>query len=194
MTVTTKIAKNGAKLWYVDGKRTSRDKAIAVSFDNGRENLSNLLAGSTVDYEIADASICIEMNGEFGGRYDARFCFKTVDDAVKAGNLLNETLGGKIHGLKIDNNKSFPNNIVYARNARNGLFFTAEYPAAEIENADTGKMVEFDAGKNYTLTVHATEDFKELYGGENLQGKNQLSYVLESLDVSFIKRFRRFNH
>lgn len=42
-TITTKTAKNGAQLWYVDGKRTSRVKAAKTSVDNGRENLKNLV-------------------------------------------------------------------------------------------------------------------------------------------------------
>ena len=47
--------------------------------------------------------------------------------------------------------------------------------------------------KNCPIVYVPYREEKELYGGENLQSKNQLSYVLKTLDfgVSFITRFRR---
>lgn len=44
-TIETKIAKNGVKLYYVDGKRTSREVALQAAADN-RENLF------TIEYPI----------------------------------------------------------------------------------------------------------------------------------------------
>ncbi len=50
-TVTSKTAINGAKLWYVDGKRTSRDKAMFIQRVNDRE--ASRLA--KIDAEVTEA-------------------------------------------------------------------------------------------------------------------------------------------
>lgn len=34
MTTTTKVSANGTRLYYVGGKRTSRDKAITAAIEN----------------------------------------------------------------------------------------------------------------------------------------------------------------
>lgn len=51
VTITTKIAKNGTKMYYADGKRVSRNNAIKIAANNRENNFF------TVEYTAYDSSV-----------------------------------------------------------------------------------------------------------------------------------------
>ena len=142
-TITSKTAINGAKLWYVDGKRTSRDKAVETSIANGRENLSNLMTGLTSD-DNQNFGIVADMKSEFGDRYVERFYFATAEDAVTAAKKI--VVLGELYRLTTDNGRPYPSNIRYADSIRGSedlLFFNGFKGFGEVNDSD-GHIDGFD--------------------------------------------------
>ena len=97
-TIETKIAKNGATLYYVDGKRVSRDKANQARVDNIRESLSNIrneigtlfpidegiqehFAGKKNKQALLVSRLFVE---ELNGYSEFAFFFDTANEALDA--------------------------------------------------------------------------------------------------------------
>ena len=125
MTITTKISANGSKLYYIDGKRVSRVKAIEAAAELRGENLFTIEYNTYDGHagDIVDASIevnnlnCLKVQTE-AARYDINqrivFGFKNIytfsgskqnPDAVKqakrnANALLDEITEAYINGAR----------------------------------------------------------------------------------------------
>lgn len=153
-TITSKTAINGAKLWYVDGKRTSRDKAVETSIANGRENLSNLMTGLTSD-DNQNFGIVADMKSEFGDRYVERFYFATAEDAVTAAKKI-VALGKQVYRLTIDNGRPYPSNIRYADTVRGKLIFINGFERFNEGNEEKPATVEVNE-KPATVTKTETD-------------------------------------
>lgn len=138
-TITSKTAKNGATLWYVDGKRVSRDKAVEADIANGRETLSKLTAGLRADPAVYnDFGIVVEMNDILGGRYSEYFYFASAQDAVTAARKI-VALGKQVHCLTIDNGRPYPANERYADTVDGKLIFLNGFERFD-ETDDDGEV------------------------------------------------------
>lgn len=153
--ITSKSAKNGATLWYVDGRRTSRDKAVETDIENGRETLSKLTAGLRADPAVDnDFGIVVEMNDILGGRYTEYFYFATAEEAVEAARKIVAMGSEQIARVVIDNGRPYPANVRYADTVDGKLIFlngferfdeTDEIKADEPQT----ETVKFEVGKTY---------------------------------------------
>lgn len=149
MTTTTKVSANGTRLYYVGGKRTSRDKAITAAIENR--------AGKsfTVEYDTEQNHFFLDRPSEtavytarkvvvtdFNLKIDAYHGFTVMlngstirkffnKDAAKAlsAKIEDSFLGGE-HGVKI---------------SLDGTISTLP----EIENANAGNTVDEDEIENY---------------------------------------------
>lgn len=154
-TITSKTAKNGAQLWYVDGKRTSRDKAVEADIENGRETLSKLTAGLRADPAVYnDFGIVVEMNDILGGRYSEYFYFATAQDAVTAARKIVALGSEQIARVVIDNGRPYPANVRYADTVDGKLIFLNGFERFD----ETNKAVEIDGYDESAFDLLPTVD------------------------------------
>ena len=113
-TITKKTAKNGATLYYVDGKRTSRDKAIEISENADNEMLTNAL-GANIELKDAQAILVISTEDPLEGGKDREFgwCFTNVIDAVEAAKKVATLFGDRfIRAYIMGDAEHFDNRII----------------------------------------------------------------------------------
>lgn len=161
-TITSKTAKNGVQLWYVDGKRTSRDKAVEADIANGREKLSNLLANLTVDGDT-EFAIYVEFNLEIGGRCHAFFNFTDADKAVEAAKKIVALGSEQIARVVIDNGRPYPANVRYADTVDGKLIFLNGFERFD-ETDDDGEdgFTREDFLKEVTVTLDINAAVKKI--------------------------------
>lgn len=114
MTITTKTAKNGVMMYYVDGKRISRDKAIEISKNADVDMLTNAL-GANVELKDAQAILAIATKDPLeAGKYrEFGWCFTNVIDAVEAAKKVAALFGDRFTGARIMGDaEHFDNRII----------------------------------------------------------------------------------
>lgn len=116
-TITTKIAKNGAILYYVDGKRISRAKALEIAANNDREIMSSLFDEETDDVAI---TITVEFKTEFGEYLTDNYFFANVQSAISAAKKIVDTFGERIIKITIAETGDWYNRKVFAYVYGNG--------------------------------------------------------------------------
>ncbi len=111
--ITTKIAKNGVTMYYVDGKRIGRDKAIEISKNADNEMLTNAL-GANVELKDAQAILVIATKDPLKGGKDGEFgwCFTNVVDAVEAAKKVAALFGDRFIRAYIMGDAEHDNRII----------------------------------------------------------------------------------
>lgn len=104
-TITSKTAKNGVQLWYVDGKRIAKSEIFTVATENHREIICKALAerniaaaSQTVKHDINlhfIAQITL-VDNEFAAGWN-EFSFAGKAEAVSAVQAVKNALGDKFH-------------------------------------------------------------------------------------------------
>ena len=92
--IETKTAKNGAKLYYVDGKRVARAKAIEIAENNARERISSLF-DNNVDEAQAQVVVIAKVKDEFDNRVEERFFFAGAEAGIAAAEKIAAEFGRK---------------------------------------------------------------------------------------------------
>lgn len=92
--IETKTAKNGSKLYYVDGKRVARAKAIEIAENNARERISSLF-DNNVDEAQAQVVVIAKVKDEFDNRVEERFFFDSAEAGIAAAEKIAAEFGRK---------------------------------------------------------------------------------------------------
>ena len=113
MTITTKTAKNGATMYYVDGKRISREKAIEISKNADVDMLTNAL-GTNAELKNAQAILVIATKDPLEAGKDREFgwCFTNVIDAVEAAKKVAALFGDRFIKARIVGDATFDNKVI----------------------------------------------------------------------------------
>ena len=101
-------------MYYVDGKRVARDKAIEISNNADNEMLTNAL-GANIELKDAQAILIIETKDplEVGKYREFGWCFTNVADAVEAAKKVAALFGDRFTGARIMGDaEHFDNRII----------------------------------------------------------------------------------
>lgn len=113
MTITTKTAKNGVMMYYVDGKRISRDKAIEISKNADVDMLTNAF-GANIELKDAQAILVIATKDplEVGKYREFGWCFTNVVDAVEAAKKVATLFGDRFIRAYVMSDAEHDNRII----------------------------------------------------------------------------------
>lgn len=100
--IETKTAKNGAKLYYVDGKRVARAKAIEIAENNVRDKIRSLF-DSTVDESRAEVVLTVKVKDEFDNKVEERFFFAGAEAGIAAAEKIGAEFGKRIINCYVSN-------------------------------------------------------------------------------------------
>ena len=197
-TITSKTAKNGATLWYVDGKRVSRDKAVEADIANGRETLSKLTAGLRADPAVYnDFGIVVEMNDILGGRYSEYFYFATAQDAVTAARKIVALGSEQIARVVIDNGRPYPANERYADTVDGKLIFLNGFERFdELNNDGDDGFTGEDFLKELTVTLDINAAVKKIVSTVDkfryLDQRHEITLTKPDSEVMWERDFRGY--
>lgn len=182
MTITTKIAKNGVKMYYLDGKRISRDKAEDIMVNEDDAIIRNANFDTLENFEDAQAVLDIEVVNPIGinelkGWY---LSFKTVADAINAASKVPALFGDRFSKAYVMGNAPYHNKVLATVDAAGTVEVNTDEIAdvapagnAEIHNAQV-------ASGNYSVDIN----------GEFVTFKNHSIVhidALNKLNASYIK-------
>lgn len=127
--ITTKIAKNGVKMYYLNGKRISRDKAIEISKNVDNEMLTNAL-GSNVELKDAQAILVIATKDPLEAGKDREFgwCFTNVIDAVEAAKKVAALFGDRFIKADVRGDATFDNKVIATVDAAGNVEIKKQTP------------------------------------------------------------------
>lgn len=175
-TIETKKAKNGAKLYYVDGKRVSKAAAMEVAANNDCEIMSNLFEQAT-DAENVTASICTEIKTVFEEPIIHNFFFNSVEKAIDAANKILATFVGRVKKLRLDDNGGFGHSKVYAYATRGNLAFTDAYK--NLISTEEQEVVA-NAENQFPAETYMQWEIDKLNCGNGLNGSPQSCFVVSA--------------
>lgn len=164
--IITKIAKNGVKMYFLDGKRISRDKAIEISENADNEMLTNAL-GANIEFKDAQAILVISTVDPLEGDKDREFgwCFTNVVDAVEAAKKVAAPFGNRfIKAYIMGDAEHFDNRIITTVDKAGNVKVSEEiadktvtfYPTATPKPC-SGKLFGYDYCEYHSVDEYISE-------------------------------------
>lgn len=164
MTIESKTAKNGATIWYVDGKRVSKNAAIEAAQKNAEEKMQNLFdefekeTGAESTEILHSYSVTISAASEITINLGGMVCgisaiiqrnYKNIDVAVAAARYIANKLGKEFiySSVAFNDMKNATCENIFQNWHRVEKFFPAYYEKKEAEAKAQAIIAETDGSE-----------------------------------------------